>query len=215
MPRKQRLVIPEFPHHVTHRGNNRQRIFIDEQDFSVYVGYIRERALEDSLRVLAYCLMPNHVHMVATPATAHSLSSCVGAAHRRYARYFNAKHGRSGHVWEGRFYSCVLAPGRVEVTVRYVERNPVRARMVALAWEYAWSSAHAHTSGRDQSGLLDMDYWREHWDADRWRDTLMGEEEESALGDLRAATRTGRPCGSPPFIRQMLTSEEHRSPQGS
>src|SRR5215510_8848881 len=108
MPRIARVVIPGVPHHVTHRGNNKQAVFFVDDDRRAYLDTLRE--LCDRFRVIlhGYCLMTNHVHLVLTPKTTDGLARAVGTAHVRHSAYINRLHGRSGHLWAGRFHSCAL-----------------------------------------------------------------------------------------------------------
>jgi len=144
MPRIARAVVPECPHHITQRGNNRQGVFFVADDYRLYLDILREQSRRYGLEVHAYCLMANHVHLVATPHGADSLAKAVGRTHWRHSQAINRLHGRSGHLWQGRFYSCALDRPHFWAAVQYVERNPVRARLVRRAWDYAWSSAAAH-----------------------------------------------------------------------
>ena len=125
-----RVVVPGEPHHITQRGNNRQDVFFTDEDRRFYLETLKERSERYGVKILGYCLMTNHVHLVAVPRAAESLSKGIGGTHLQYARYVNRLHGRSGHLWQGRFFSIPLDAAHAVFAVRYVERNPVRARMV-------------------------------------------------------------------------------------
>ena len=144
MPRVARIVIPDRPHHVTQRGNNRQDVFFVPDDYRTYLAILREQSKRYGLRVHAYCLMTNHVHLVATPRSPESLAKAVGRTHWLYTQHINRLHGRVGHLWQNRFYSCALDRDHYWAAMRYVERNPVRARLHPKAWLYPHSSAAAH-----------------------------------------------------------------------
>ena len=144
MPRRARVVFEGVVHHITQRGNYRQRVFEDDSDKRKYVEFIREYSEKYGMKVYAYCLMSNHVHFIAAPVKEDSLAMTFKYANMRYSSYFNKKNKRSGHLWQGRFYSCPLQFEHALEALRYVERNPVRARMVELPWEYEWSSAREH-----------------------------------------------------------------------
>ncbi len=144
MPRVARVVVPDCPHHVTQRGNRRTRIFKDEEDWRTYVAFLKKYAEKHELGIWAYCLMMNHVHFVAVPRSPTSLSGTFRDAHAAYAQRFNREWGHSGHVFQGRFFSCPMDDPYMWATVRYIERNPVRARIVKRAEDYEWSSAAAH-----------------------------------------------------------------------
>lgn len=168
MPRRSRCVLPGAACHVTQRGVDRRVTFSDDHDRHTYLRLLRENLVEADVRLLGWCLMTNHVHLVTVPAREPSLSILFRRVHGRYAQYYNARWGRSGHLWQSRFFGCVLGIGHLWSALAYVERNPVRAGMVEAAAEYPWSSAAAHLSGSDIQGILDMEWWRreapKNWD---------------------------------------------------
>jgi putative transposase len=143
MPRIARIVIPNYPYHITQRGNNKRNIFSDDRDKEKYLSYIDGYSNKYNLSILSYCLMDNHVHFVAIPGNEGSLSKSYGQAHHRYSFYYNKKMNASGHLWQARFYSCLLDERHLISAIRYVERNPVRAGLARKAWEWNWSSARA------------------------------------------------------------------------
>ena len=149
MARLARVVVPGYPHHVTQRGNRRQQTFFCETDFSVYKSLLAEWCRLCGVEIWAYCLMTNHVHLIAIPETEAGLRTAVGETHRRYTRRINFGHDWRGHLWQGRFASVVLDGPHLMAAVRYVEQNPVRAGICAQPWEYQWSSAVAHLERRD------------------------------------------------------------------
>ena len=206
MPRVARIVIPGVPHHITQRGNNRQDVFFVDDDRRVYLELLRAQSERFGLNVLGYCLMTNHVHLVATPTGEESLSKAVGRTHFLYAQYVNRLHRRSGHLWQNRFYSCALDEVHLWRALCYVERNPVRARRVRLAWNYRWSSGPAHTGQIDTSGLLDLGEWGQTWTPAKWRRQLADPEDAKALARMRLSTHRGRPLGSDSFLSKL----EHR-----
>ncbi|MGB7161246.1 MAG: transposase, partial [Tepidisphaeraceae bacterium] len=154
MPRVARVVVPGVPHHVTQRGNNRQDVFFVDDDRLAYLRILAQQCRKHGVAILGYCLMGNHVHLVVIPATADALAKAIGRTHWLYAQYVNRSHGRSGHLWQNRFYSCALDDEHTVFAMRYVEWNPVRARICRAARRYRWSSAAAHCLGRDGQGLL-------------------------------------------------------------
>src|SRR5215471_13425878 len=127
MPRRNRCILPEMPCHITQRGVDRREVFSIEQDRITYLRLLRENLNDTAVRVLGYCLMSNHVHLVAVPGKEDSLSILLRRVHGRYAQYYNARAGRSGHLWQNRFFACMLGPGHLWTALSYVERNPVRA----------------------------------------------------------------------------------------
>ena len=156
------------------------------------------------MRLLGYCLMPNHVHLIAVPEHEQSLAKAVGRTNYEYAVYLNGRRRRSGHVWQNRFYSTSLGRSHLLAALRYVDLNPVRARLADKAVSYPWSSAAAHVAGRDPAGLLDEEAWRELCPLDDWGEALATATPDEQLAErLRQATRTGRPLGSPEFISAL------------
>ena len=133
MARQARIVLPGVAHHVTQRGKNRQDIFFVDDDRRVYLSYLKESAARYGLAVSAFCLMTNHVHLVVTPETERALSKTLGRTHLMYAQYVHRLHGRLGHFWQSRFYSCPMDEAHAHNTAAYVELNPVRAGMVKSA----------------------------------------------------------------------------------
>jgi putative transposase len=204
MPRVARIVIPNCPHHVTQRGNNRQDVFFVDDDRVTYLGLLREESEKQGLSVDGYCLMTNHIHLVATPRTRESLAKALGRTHFRYAQHVNRLHRRSGHLWQNRFYSCALDDDHYWTAMAYVEQNPVRARMVRRPWRYRWSSAAAHCGhGRDRSGLLDVERWRVALAGSAWEETLGQMLGEETLSAVRLNTHRGRPLGSDRFLAKI------------
>ena len=143
MARLPRVVIADVPHHVTQRGNARQVILGDDADRSAYLELLRQYCELYSLSLLGYCLIPNHVHLIVIPRTSEALWQTLKQTHGRYAWYWNARWSSTGHVWQGRFYSCPLDDSHLWAALRYVELNPVRAGMVSAAQQWPWSSAPA------------------------------------------------------------------------
>jgi putative transposase len=127
VPKFPRLVVPGYPHHVTQRGVRRQQTFFDDTDYRAYIELIKELKLAAGVDIWAYCLMPNHVHLIAVPKAEHGLATLFGTAHHRYAKRVNAIHDWRGHLWQERFYSVVMNESHSLAAMRYVELNPVRA----------------------------------------------------------------------------------------
>jgi putative transposase len=148
--------------------------------------------------------MRNHVHLIALPLRLDSLPRVLRCAHGRYAAYLNARRAASGHVWQGRYYSCPMDENHLWTALRYIERNPVRAQMADLAESYVWSSARVHCNEGYADGLVDLEMWRNRWSAEEWREFLAcasGVEEEAE--SIREYTHNGRPLGSGEFVRQL------------
>ncbi|MBN1489940.1 MAG: transposase [Phycisphaerae bacterium] len=205
MPRVARIVVPGAAHHVTQRGNNRQDVFFVDEDRRAYLGLLKEKAELYGLEVLGYCLMTNHVHIVAVPSSEEALAKAIGRTHFAYTQYVNRLHGRSGHLWQNRFYSCMLDEPHLWRALSYVERNPVRARMVRLAWRHAWSSAAAHIGERDHSDLLDLAAWKKDWSPAKWKHELERPDDEALTEQLRRSTYTGRPLATDRLLARLET----------
>lgn len=200
MPRLARVVAIGLPHHITQRGNYRQNVFSDDSDRQTYLGLVAEHAKPAGLGLIGYCLMTNHVHLIVVPEREDSLAYGLGQAHCRYAHCVNARRQSTGHLWQNRFYSTVMDEAHLLAAMRYVERNPVRAGMVADAAAYRWSSAVAHLTGVDASGCLDLGYWAARVSGEQWRRELGVPEDAGEWAAIRAQTATGRPLGSKEFV---------------
>ena len=204
MPRIARVVIAGCPHHVTQRGNRGEDVFVNDHQRRRYMDLLASYGPKHGLAVQAYCLMSNHVHLIAVPDSEASLAGTPRPVHLRYAQEFNRQMELSGHLWQGRFYSCPLNDLHFWAAVRYVERNPVRAGLVERAEAYVWSSAAAHCGqGVDRllSGNLPS-LAAEVGIAD-WAAWLRDLDDEEMLDRLRLCTRTGRPAGDRRFIARL------------
>ena len=204
MPRVARIVIPNCPHHVTQRGNNRQDVFFDDDDRRMYLELLAEESEKHGVRIDGYCLMTNHVHLIATPGMEESLAKAFGRTHFRYTQYVNRLYGRGGHLWQNRFYSCALDEDHYWTSMAYVEQNPVRGRLVRRPWRYAWSSAAAHCGNApDRSGLLNLGGWQAHRTGSDWKETLAAMLDKATLSSVRLSTHRGRPLGSNRFLSKI------------
>ena len=203
MPRRGRIVILGLPHHVTQRGNNQQDVFFVDGDREAYLRVLREQCGKHGVRVLAYCLMTNHIHLVLTPAREDSLNPAVGRTHFIYTQHVNRLHGRSGHLWQGRFHSAPMDEAHALAAVRYVERNPVRAKMTRAPWTYRWSSAAAHTGAPDATRILDLQAWNQLADGITWKEFLTKPEDQEMTAALRLNTRIGRPLATDSFLSKL------------
>ena len=203
MARFARVVVVDVAHHVTQRGNGRQVILSSEGDRVAYLELLRQCSDLHGLAVLSYCLMPNHVHLIVVPRVAEALAQALKHTHGRYACYWNARNSSSGHVWQGRFYSCPLDETHLWRAMRYVELNPVRAGMVSAAAEWRWSSAAAHCGSGPPEAVLDMERWRKRWTVAEWAEHLAAGESASEAARVRQYTHTGRPLGSEQFVADL------------
>ncbi len=204
MPRVARIVVPGAAHHITQRGNNRQAVFLDDEDREKYLTLLYVFSVEFQLRILGYCLMSNHVHLVAVPKQKSSLVNAIGRTHQQYADYFHGKYERVGHLWQGRFFSCPMDEDYTLRALVYVELNPVRAGLCAAAPAYAWSSAAAHLALRED-GLLDLDRWFTHFTPESWGEVIGGlSKDEALIREVRYHTRRGTPWGrSTGFVERV------------
>lgn len=203
MPRLARAVATGFAHHITQRGNNRQDVFFVDDDRKVYLELLKKQSDKYGLEIFGYCLMTNHIHLVATPCKEDSLAKAIGRTHFRYTQYINRFHKRSGHLWQGRFYSCSLDERHFWLAMKYIELNPIRVRLCRRPWRYEWSSAAAHIDKKSKSELLDLPGWYNMISAKQWQNALLGGIDDSQLRDLRVNTHTGRPLGSDGFMSKL------------
>ena len=205
MPRVARTVISGVQHHVTQRGNNRQDVFFVDDDRRFYLETLKRESAKYDLEIHAYCLMTNHIHIVAVPKNDDSLAMALGRTHLAYTQYLNRFHRRSGHLWQNRYYSCPVDDKSLPVVAWYVETNPVRAGIVRKAWKYEWSSAAAHTGGVDSTGMLQLDAFRRMATAESWKAYLTEREDDMLIETIRAKTSRGRPLGSDSFVSKLET----------
>ena len=204
MPRLARTVCARVPHHITQRGNRREDVFFTNDDRTTYLQWLREYAEKYAVDILAYCLMTNHIHLVAVPASEDGLQQLLKPLHMRYAQRINRARNWTGHFWQGRFFSSALDEEYLWAAVRYVERNPVRAKMVRKAENYRWSSAGAHCGLRQDPVLTQKPSWRRQFEGiGNWSAWLAEGDEPQRLEVLRRNVEQGLPCGSPIFIRKL------------
>ena len=210
MGRFARVVVANVAYHVRQRGNARQFLLATDAERLVYVDLFRAAVQLEGLSVLGFCLMSSHVHLVVVPRRAEALAVALKSTHGRYAAYWNAAHASSGHVWQGRFYSCPLDEGHLWQALRYTELNPVRAGLAGEAAGWAWSSAGAHCGTAQPHDFLDMERWSRQWTVESWRKFLEAGETETDRAALRRCTRTGRPLGSEEFIAALEKTTHRR-----
>ena len=201
MARLARIVVPGLPHPLTQRGNRREALFFEDGDHEIYIDLLAEQALKVSVAVWAYCLMPNHVHLILRPMRSGDLGRAVGEAHRRYTNFINARGRWTGHLFQSRFSSVVLDDHHLIRAVRYVSMNPVRARLLNRPEDWKWSSVRAHVSGVDDA-LVSV---RPVLDRIPHLKDLLQAGLEDDYGELRRAEATGRPLGTPEFVNGLET----------
>lgn len=200
MPRIKRLVVPDHPHHVTQRGNRRQPTFFDDSDYLDYLALIAAAKDRADVEILAYCLMPNHVHFVVVPHQLDSLAKLFSEAHRRYTRSINRRYDWKGHLWQERFRSFVMDEPHLEMAVRYIELNPVRAGLCEDPAAWPWSSARAHLCGKDDC-VVTVKPMLQRWP--NWKSYLGKSEGNELAESLHKHSSTGRPAGDDKFVARL------------
>ena len=200
MARIPRVVVPGLPHHVTQRGNRRQQTFFSDEDYAEYRRLMAAFCARCRTETWAYCLMPNHVHLIMVPSTPDGLRCTLGETHRRYTRMINERQGWSGHLWQERFHSFVMDEPHLLAAARYIERNPVRAGLCESVEQWPWSSAYAHLRGEDDElvrarPLLEL--------VPDWAAYLTDDDADLVADQFHRHTRTGRPLGSEDFITRV------------
>jgi putative transposase len=204
MPRVSRVVLAGVPFHVTQRGNRRSQVFFSDQNREIYLEWLREYAERCSVDILAYCLMINHVHLVLVPSTSQGLHRMLKPLHTRYAQNVNRAMGWKGHLWQGRFFSSALDETYLWAAVRYVERNPVRAKITDRAEDYRWSSAAGHCGLTCDPVLTQDSHWqRQFAGIGDWSAWLARGDEQAGLDTLRRNVQAGIPCGSSSFVEAL------------
>lgn len=201
MPRTPRIVIPDLPHHVTQRGNRRERIFLEPGDEQRYLDILATQTRRHGVEVWAYCLMPNHVHLILTLRDEGGLARAIGETHRHYSALVNGRQGWSGHLFQARFASVVMDERHLLVAARYVALNPVRAGLVVRAEDWRWSSVHAHLAGMND-GVVTVAPLLSR--IERFAETLEAPDQEPVeFTALRVAETSGRPLGDEAFIADL------------
>jgi putative transposase len=198
MARLARFIIPGIPHHVTQRGNGRQRTFFGDDDYVLYRDLLKVHAAAHGVSVWSWVLMPNHVHLILVPEKEDSLRACLSKVHREYAGYMNAREKRTGHFWQGRFGCVAMDEAHLMAAIPYVALNPVRAKLTARAEDWAWSSVHAHLDPAKGDGLTDTAPVLER--VGDFAGLLRAGEDEDLSMTIRRAESIGRPLGDDIFM---------------
>jgi len=200
MPRIARVEAVGYPHHVMQRGNRSQKVFFSDKDKEEYLKILKLQSEIFGIEVWAYCLMDNHVHLIIVPKERESMIQAIGETHRTYTRMINFREKWRGYLWQGRFKSFVLDERYLIEAVRYVELNPVRAKMIRIAENYTYSSAKAHIK-KSKDDVLSHFYLEDK--IRDWSRFLKEGITERALKEIRASELTGRPLGDKTFIEQL------------
>lgn len=216
MPRLGRYFLPDQPLHVIQRGNNRAPIFFCDEDYRRYRAWLAEAAADYGCAIHAYALMTNHVHLLVTPETATSLPRAMQSLGRRYVRYVNAAYRRTGTLWEGRYRAAPIdSEAYFLACCRYIELNPVRARMVAHPRDYPWSSYAAHARGASDALVAEHPLYRALGRSaaerqENYRALFRAALDAAFLDDLRAATNGGWAMGGERFKRKIAKALKRR-----
>ena len=205
MGRIARVVAAKYPHHVTRRGNRRQDTFFCEDDYRYYIETMSEWCNKCGVGIWAYCLMPNHVQLIAVPETEEGLRQAIGETHRRYTRRINFREKWKGHLWQGRFSSYVMDEQYLLAAARYMELNPVKARLVKRPGQYQWSSAKAHLTAKDDELVRVKPLLKLIDDWDEFLSSGYTKEDELLI---HRHEQTGRPLGNIHFIKRLESKLE-------
>lgn len=200
MAKLPRVVVAGIPHHVIQRGNRSQRVFFSPEDKRLYLEILALQKKLFCVEVWAYCLMDNHVHLIVVPKEEGSLTQAIGETHKMYTRAINYRNEWRGCLWQGRYKSAPLDEKYLYSAIRYVERNPVRAGIVARAQDYEWSSAKAHVES-EEDPVLDHFYLLD--EISDWAEYIKMEENQRHLRQIRVNSHSGRPLGSEEFVIQL------------
>ena len=202
MPRIARVTSPGYPHHITQRGNNREAVFFSDEDRSFYKSTLKNYCESCRVDILSYCLMSNHIHLLAVPLEEGALARCVGRTNLLYTQYINRKYHRSGRLWQNRFYSVIIDKDKYLWSVmRYIELNPVKAGIVTDPLAYSWSSCRAAVEGIEDE-LVKTSLWFDANERAAYGRFMM--QQDQAMDEkIRRATSTGRPLGSNNFIKGL------------
>jgi len=202
MPRIARIVGAGYPHHIVQRGNNRERVFWDQTDYQKYLSFLARYSEEKEAAILAYCLMPNHAHLLVIPSEEEALAKMMQGVTLCYTQYFNKKGARTGRLWECRFHSTVIdGDNYLWAVCKYIENNPVRARIAKKPEDYPYSSAKAHILGR-KDPLLNEHLFRTD-EQNEYKRFMKLEEDKKILEEIRKQTRLGKPFGEAEFLRTL------------
>ena len=209
MPRMARIVVPGIPHHVIQRGHRSEVVFFKKEDRQTYLKILANFARKYGVKIWSYCLMTNHIHLVAIPSTSDSLAKLMRQVHKNYTMVINIRNNWKGTLWQGRYLSYPMDERYLYKCVRYIERNPVRAKIVERPEDYPWSRARAHVFGLADEVLSDSSFLQQIHD---WRAYLAENESKNDLEEIRKNQGSGRPLGNEVFYEtiEKLTGRKLR-----
>jgi putative transposase len=204
-----RIVVPGIPHHVIQRGHRSEVVFFKKEDRQTYLKILANFARKYGVKIWSYCLMTNHIHLVAIPSTSDSLAKLMRQVHKNYTMVINIRNNWKGTLWQGRYLSYPMDERYLYKCVRYIERNPVRAKIVERPEDYPWSSARAHVFGLADEVLSDSSFLQQIHD---WRAYLAENESKNDLEEIRKNQGSGRPLGNEVFYEtiEKLTGRKLR-----
>ena len=200
MARLPRIVVPGYPHHVINRGNRRQRVFFSDEDKRYFYELLKRETAKAKISIWIYCLMDNHVHLIAVPETEDALAKGIGETQRKYALTINIRNDWKGHLWQTRFSSYPMDEKHLYFAACYIEQNPVEAGLVEKAEDYHWSSARAHVLRVKDELLADFDLTSSISD---WALYLKDETSESDIELIKSHEKSGRPLGDDKFLDEL------------
>ena len=200
MPRIARTVVQGFPHHVVQRGNNREEVFLSDEDKGVYLFLLKTYSEKWSSTILCYCLMPNHVHLLVRPSSEESLQKMMQGISLCYTQHVNRKYHRTGRLWESRYHSCTVdQEAYLWAVTRYIEQNPVRAAIAESPQDYRYSSAPAHF-GLVYDPVLGEELFPEIQKRS-YIEFMQSATSVAQMKEIRQSARTGRPLGTLKFVK--------------
>jgi putative transposase len=216
MPRIARVIAVGFPHHIIQRGNNRQKVFFAQVTREKYLDLLKEYSQKWKAGILAYCLMDNHVHLLIRPQNKESLAKLMQGVTLSYTKYRNKRYNKTGRLWESRYYSCVVDEEKyLWAVARYIEQNPVRARMVRKPEDYSYSSACGHITGTKDEVLNEKLF--EGNESSDYVKFIRSAIPEKEINSIRLATKRNKPLGNINFLKKiekLLNIDFRNNPPG-
>ncbi|MFH1798084.1 MAG: transposase [Candidatus Omnitrophota bacterium] len=201
MPRIARIVVLDFPHHITQRGNNKTTTFFDDEDYIRYLTLLEKYKTKYYLDIASYTLMPNHIHVKAIPKQHDSFSKTFNYTQMCYTQYFNKKYKKIGHLWQSRFFSCPLDEQHSYAVTQYIELNSVRAKLVKNPDDWKWSSARDHLN--IEQGIISLLPSKKISGAQNWREYLKLEPSKELIETINKHTSLGKPLGDKTFFKML------------
>lgn len=202
MPRIPRIIIPNVPYHVAHRGNHQIDVFYNSSDREKYLNWLNQYSSIYQFDILAYCLMTNHVHFVGIPRKSDSIARTIQVVHVRHAQKINRQKGWSGNLWQQRYFACALDDPHMWLAIRYVEQNSIRAGIVVKAEDYKWSSAAYHCGLRDDPVIVHNDKIMGMFDG--WSEVVNQVIDDEKQKTIRTRTYKGIPLGDDRFTKRIF-----------